>query len=516
MRSRWIPVVAFSLLAVAFAIDVATPQSLVVAILFDVPIALAALAVSRRLTTVLVALALGLDALAGYINGVQAHNHWDAIGIGDRLLAALSIVLVGYLSIAVQERAQRVGRAAAQEQRSRREAVLAAAVDRIRSSLSFDLVVRAIVGLAPGVLGGRGAAWLPGDSTGEQLHLRADGNVTVPDSAAGPEVVSLARRTLDVGDVEMLGAEDAFSRLVLDALGAQSALAVPFADPGRAYGVLIVASDAPAFDDGAPPLARAYARAGTAALAQAQLFAKLAERNDALAQRGAVIRDLVYALSHDLRTPLAALEMTLAQARSGAYGELPPRYREILDGSISATDDLQRLADTLLRVARFESGERSADGERVELVPLVCQIVDELDALSRSRGVQLVVDGDANVATVADRGDLRRAIANLAANALENTPAGGTVSIAVRDEGGSAIVEVSDNGYGVAPDARATLFQRFGNSTSSGGGTGLGLYLVRRVAEDAGGRVIYRPRESGGSIFTIALSRAPATVAAGP
>lgn len=511
MRSRWIPVVAFALLAAAFVIDVATPQSLVVAILFDVPIALAALAVSRRLTTVLVVLSLAADALAGYINGVQEGYHWDAIGIGDRLLAALSIVLVGYLSIVVQERARRAGISAAQEQRARREAVLASAADTVRATLSFDLVLRAIVRAAPEVLGGDGAWWLPAERGGELLRRTDDGEVEVRSAPPGPEVPSLLRRALDVGDVETLAGDDAFGRLLLSAFGAEAALAAPFIDRERAYGVLVVTGSG-AFDDTSIGLARVFARAGTAALANAHLFAQLAERNDALSERGEVIRDLVYALSHDLRTPLAALEMTLAQAREGAYGELPPRYRAVLESSILATEDLQRLADTLLRVARFESGEHATQRERVELAPLVRHIGAELEALANARGVRLSIEAEDGAATLADRGDLRRAIANLAANALENTPQGGTVTITAAADRTSAHVVVSDDGYGLSAEKRAQLFQRFAGSTSTGG-TGLGLYLVRRVAEDAGGSVSYAPNAPQGSTFTIALPAAPAPLA---
>ena len=68
-----------------------------------------------------------------------------------------------------------------------------------------------------------------------------------------------------------------------------------------------------------------------------RLFGQLAERNDELAERGAVIRDLVYALSHDLRTPLAALGMMLRQAETGAYGALPRAYRDVVRRSVVAT-----------------------------------------------------------------------------------------------------------------------------------------------------------------------------------
>ena len=116
---------------------------------------------------------------------------------------------------------------------------------------------------------------------------------------------------------------------------------------------------------------RAFAEAAVIALGQSRLFDELAKKNNELAQRSEVIRDIVYALSHDLRTPLAAAGLTLRQAREGAYGPMPERYREILDRSISANDELQRLAETLLLVAQYESGDRTAERRTIELNRLV-------------------------------------------------------------------------------------------------------------------------------------------------
>jgi signal transduction histidine kinase len=500
---------AFAIFVVCFGIDLATPQTLVVAILLDVPIVVIAFAGNRRLTTTMVVLALLADVAAGYFNGIQQGGRWEPIGLGDRLLAALSIVLVGNLSIAVAERGRRAGQAEANEHRARREARLGAAVDRIRSSLSFELVVRAIVREAPAVFDATAARWLPADDSGERLATTPTGDVVPRQDALEPEAASVVRRVLDRGDVEAFGEDDAFGRLVVNLVAARAALVIPLVDGSRAFGVLLVAFDEPSPDEATLGLARTFGRAGSAALAQAALFDELAARNERLTERGAVIRDLVYALSHDLRTPLAALGMTLAQAREGAYGELPPRYRAVLDSSIVATDDLQDLAETLLRVARFESGEPSAARAPVDLAELVAEIVAELEALGRSRGVTLRAAATTHAVTSGDRGDLRRAVRNLVANALANTPSGGHVAVDLEEDGTMVRLTVRDDGYGVPSGIRSNLFQRFSN-VAQAGGTGLGLYLVRRVAEDVGGSVDYSEGEPRGSVFTLRLPRAPA------
>ena len=140
---RFVPVVCVLSLLAAFVVDLLTPQLFVAAILLDVPIVLSSLGGSASFRMGLIAAALVCNVLAGYANGAQSGHHWDAVGIGDRVLAGLSIVFVGYLSSAVSENAERAGRAASQELRARREAQISAAIERVRASLSTELVLRA-------------------------------------------------------------------------------------------------------------------------------------------------------------------------------------------------------------------------------------------------------------------------------------------------------------------------------------------------------------------------------------
>jgi signal transduction histidine kinase len=492
-------------LAAAFVIDLLTPQLLVAAILLDIPIVLASLGGSRRFTYGMVIAALVANAAAGYVNGAQEHYHWDLVGLGDRGLAALSIVLVGYLVTEVQQTAERAGRAASLEARARREAGVAAAVERVRASLSTDLVLRALVRETIPLLDASEARFVLARPRRETLSARA-GSATVETDTElpAPEEASLLQRAADAGDVLAVGSGDALGRMLVDRYGVPTLLAIPIAEHEERFGVLIVPLRGDAHLDEAIGTARAYARQAASVLAQARLFEQLAERNEALSERNAVIRDLVYAVSHDLRTPLAALGMTLRQARAGTYGILPERYGTIVDSSIAAIDDLQRFAETLLLVARIESGDRVPKREEVDLGAISLQIASELDALAEARGVKLIVDAPAEVCTVADRGDVRRAIVNLVANAIEHTPANGRVDIDVSREGSASLVRVRDDGYGVSEAARAHLFSRFARSDDRrGGGSGLGLYIARLVAEESGGSVGYEPNAPRGSIFTL-------------
>lgn len=240
--------------------------------------------------------------------------------------------------------------------------------------------------------------------------------------------------------------------------------------------------------------------------AAAQQNEALAAANRELAERSDFIRDIMYALSHDLRTPLAAAGMTMRQAREGAYGPLPEGYRDVLERSIKSSDELHRLAETLLLVARYESGERATGRQCVDLQRVAANVVRDLTPLAESKQIALTVCESGEAAANGDESELNRAVMNLTANALTWTPKGGHVVLRVSRDGESAEVTVEDDGYGVPDTLRETLFERFSRAASRrGGGTGLGLYLVRRVAESHGGSVRYAARSPRGSSFTLRL-----------
>ncbi|HEV2739004.1 MAG TPA: HAMP domain-containing sensor histidine kinase, partial [Candidatus Elarobacter sp.] len=179
-----------------------------------------------------------------------------------------------------------------------------------------------------------------------------------------------------------------------------------------------------------------------------------------------------------------------------------------LRDSLVSIDDLRRLAETLLLVARFESGDRRPDAELIELGPVAREIGSELHAMADARSIALSVDAGVDARVRAARGDLKRALANLVANALEHTPAAGTVTLRLSVTRDRIEAIVSDDGFGIDERSRAALFQRFSTASRAGGGTGLGLYIVRRIAEESGGSVRYTPREPRGSVFTLSLPKA--------
>ena len=515
MNPRLLAAICIAGLLGAFAIDLATPQLFIVAILLDVPIVLSAFAGNRRLTGSLVAAALMANAIAGYFNGLWVGSHWDAIAIANRLLAALSIILVGWLGLALHRRAEQRGIETAIADAVRRERALREASESIRGSLSEELVERTIVREALRLAdAARASFYRVASSAGPWTRfdaVRGSAEVVEVVDRPKPGVQSIITGAMERRETSKLSRNHAIGRLVLDTLGAESAIAAPLVDAGTTFGTLLVLFDRDATDEDVHVLI-SFAEAAGIALGQARLFVELAHKNIELAERSQVIRDIVYALSHDLRTPLAAAGLTLRQARDSAYGPMPARYGEILERSIAANDELQRLAETLLLVAQYESGERATIHLSLNLAALVNEVVTQLRPLADSKHLQIDVHTlDATV--LGDQSELRRALVNLFANAVTWSRDGDRIDVGMQIEGSNVRVSIADQGFGVPEDLRQNLFMRFAGDHVRGAGTGLGLYIVRRITESHGGSARYEPNKPRGSIFSIELPFAVTPVA---
>ncbi|MDO1528589.1 ATP-binding protein [Fulvimonas sp. R45] len=223
-------------------------------------------------------------------------------------------------------------------------------------------------------------------------------------------------------------------------------------------------------------------------------FDAMAERIEALVTHD---RRVLQDLSHELRSPLARLQLILDLARRSEDPARAGRYFEQAEQEIVRLD---RMAGEMLALSRLEGGLPGMERERVDLAALVrdCAARGQLEA--QAHGVRLRVDATATACVSGSAMLLERALDNLLSNALKFSPAGGEVALALHVEAGRAVVRVRDHGPGVPADELASLFRPFfrGSNAARAEGHGLGLAIVRRVADAHGGEVAAANAADGG------------------
>ena len=217
--------------------------------------------------------------------------------------------------------------------------------------------------------------------------------------------------------------------------------------------------------------------------------------------------DTMHFLSHDLRAPLASI-LTLIDGYSGTPAEQVAQIPRIARYARSALD----LADGLFRLVRAE-GSDPKDFVELDLAGLVDSAADEVWPQAHARGIRIDVDTRAAEEEEAIvRGDfslLRRAVINLLTNAIKYGAANSTVSVSLSAEGPDWVIRVSDQGAGIPADALPKLFKRFSRIVDEGRdkptGVGLGLLIVKTVAERHGGNVTVESQAGQGSTFELRL-----------
>ncbi len=221
-------------------------------------------------------------------------------------------------------------------------------------------------------------------------------------------------------------------------------------------------------------------------------------------------RQFVADASHELRTPLTSVLANLDILAETLEGD----HREVAESALRSSQRMRRLVADLLLLAR-QDAQRAASREPVDLRRVVIDAAAELGPIAE--GHQLVVE--AEPATVCGaRDELHRLALNLMENALKHTPPGTTVRATTGVEAEEAVLVVRDDGPGVPPALRERIFERFVRGEGDrGGSSGLGLAIVRAVAEAHGGTVVLAPPEPGmGARFEVRLPLAPVGAATSP
>jgi two-component system phosphate regulon sensor histidine kinase PhoR len=219
-------------------------------------------------------------------------------------------------------------------------------------------------------------------------------------------------------------------------------------------------------------------------------------------------RDFVANVSHELKTPLAAIRGYAETLRDGALDE-PPTAKRFTDRILSQCRRLQELLDDLLILSRLEGMDAALDREPVSLDAIARHAVELLTPAAREKRVEIELLEEPVPPVQGDAGNLERLLLNLLDNAIKYNRPDGKITVRVGRCGGEAVLEVIDSGIGIPPESISRIFERFyrvdkGRAREEGG-TGLGLAIVKHIAQAHGGQVDVESRIGRGSTFRVRL-----------
>ena len=300
---------------------------------------------------------------------------------------------------------------------------------------------------------------------------------------------------------------DARERELVRALGVSSFLLVPMIARDQTLGAISLVASGPERRFAADDVTLASDIAGRAALAidNARLYGIAQKANQSKT-------DFLAVVSHDLRTPLNAIIGYADLLVEGIPVALPPESRQSVQRIRTSAGHLMYLLNELLTFARLDGGSETVRVTRSDLRAVVREVAVVMEGQAQERGLafRLVVpDTPIDVETDADK--LRQVLLNLVGNAVKYT-ARGEVEIDVRPESAERVlVTIRDTGPGIAPEHLEHIFEPFWQvdrtQRSQGGGTGLGLSVVRRMLDLIGGEVRVRSTLGEGSVFEVRVPR---------
>jgi len=382
-----------------------------------------------------------------------------------------------------------------------------------RRLMLWLLPASAAVALATGGLLVRFSAGKPWDRLGARLALG---------QAVGALVAALC--VLPTALVMFFSAHDRTLLLVL--IGYALAIALVFSlavAAGVGAGLRAVADGAARMADG-DLSARVPVGGGRELAALGRAFNGMAERlEEAFARQREMEearRNLITAVSHDLRSPVASLRV-MVEAIADGVADDPETIRRYVGAMERETVNLGRLIDDLFEMARLDAGQVELRLAPTPIETLLAETIEAMAAQAARRGIALEarVDGEPPPVLV-DPDRIQRVFYNLVQNAIRHTPADGAVTVEAVGLGPDVRVDVRDTGEGIAPADLPHVFERFyrgdkarARDAHSGlpAGAGLGLAIARRLVESHGGRVWVAQPPEGGSVFSFTLPAAPSS-----
>lgn len=217
--------------------------------------------------------------------------------------------------------------------------------------------------------------------------------------------------------------------------------------------------------------------------------------------------DFVSRLTHDLRTPLVAADRMLTLMQDGALGGMSEKMTEAVATMTRSNQNLLKLVNNLLEVYRYEADRKVLNFTQVNLLPLIQEVIHELEFLAQDKALDLSLASSEESAVVmkGDRLELRRLFTNLIGNAIKFTDQGAITVTLIHQPPSWVVCQVRDTGIGISDEMQRSLFNRFSSGRHRSSGSGLGLHLSRQIVESHHGTIEVQSEVGRGSIFTVRL-----------
>ncbi|MFA5287070.1 MAG: ATP-binding protein [Candidatus Omnitrophota bacterium] len=222
--------------------------------------------------------------------------------------------------------------------------------------------------------------------------------------------------------------------------------------------------------------------------------------------------DFVSSVSHELRTPLTSIKGYAAILLTGKLGTLPPQAKERLEKINRHSDELGHIVNNLLDISRIESGKMVMNLGKHSLKEIIGKTDDLLSGQLKENKITFSINIDPDISVLVDPEQIGRVLINLIGNAMKFTPAGGKINInARRLNDGTAQVDISDTGCGIATEDLEAIFEEFyrveNTINQKVRGTGLGLALVKRIIKAHQGKIWVKSAVGSGSTFSFTIQQ---------
>ncbi len=220
-------------------------------------------------------------------------------------------------------------------------------------------------------------------------------------------------------------------------------------------------------------------------------------------------REFVSMVSHDLRTPLTAIQGTLDLIDEDTYGEISEHGHMRVKTALESADRLINLINDLLDIEKMEAGKMRLEPKEVPLVKILNSSIESVRTFADNAGVKLNLVQEEDLTVNVDRDRIIQVVVNLLSNSVKFSPPDSTVTVFAEKEDNKALIRVVDQGRGIPAQFVDNLFERFKQVKAADGarkkGTGLGLAICKAIVESHGGKIGVKSEEGKGSEFYFSL-----------